>query len=568
MLTRIRIKNFKKLEDVDIELGKSVVLIGPNNSGKTAALQALALWSLGVQRWYEKKGDRSAEKRSGVTINRKDLVSIPVATAKLLWKDLHLARLKTPNIFIDIVVEGITEEKTWECGIEFYYGNEEVIYCRPLRLSNTKQPSRMVVPSEAVKIKTGFLPPMSGLEANEPKVPPGWINVMLGQGQTARVLRNICYQVYSDSREDKWKELTDSIKKLFGVTLNPPDFVEVRGQLEMSYREPSGVNLDLSAAGTGFLQTLLLLAYLYANPGSVLLLDEPDAHLEVLRQQQTYQTITEIAERQGSQIIAASHSEVVLREAADRDIVIAFLGKPCRIDDRGAQVLKSLRSIGFDQYYQAEQTGWVLYLEGSTDLSILRSFAEALKHEATKCLERPFVHYVGNLPNNVKIHYWGLRAAKPDLAGIAIFDRLDTELPSDLGALGLQWKRKEIENYLCSEKALLTYAVHDLPDDLFKQAEAARREKLMRGLIADLVPPIALRDPNHQWWQNTKITDEFLDILFEKYFKELGLPNLIHKTDYHILAKFISAEDISSEVYEKLDAIVNTARKAKPKVAC
>ena len=147
MLTRIRIKNFKKLEDVDIELGKSVVLIGPNNSGKTAALQALALWSLGVQRWYEKKGDRSAEKRSGVTINRKDLVSIPVATAKLLWKDLHLARLKTPNIFIDIVVEGITEEKTWECGIEFYYGNEEVIYCRPLRLSNTKQPSRMVVPS-------------------------------------------------------------------------------------------------------------------------------------------------------------------------------------------------------------------------------------------------------------------------------------------------------------------------------------------------------------------------------------------------------------------------------------
>ena len=45
MLTRMRVKNFKKLEEADIELGKSVVLIGPNNSGKTTALQALALWN-------------------------------------------------------------------------------------------------------------------------------------------------------------------------------------------------------------------------------------------------------------------------------------------------------------------------------------------------------------------------------------------------------------------------------------------------------------------------------------------------------------------------------------------
>ena len=41
MLTRLRIKNFKRFDDVDIELAKSVVFIGPNNSGKTTALQAL-----------------------------------------------------------------------------------------------------------------------------------------------------------------------------------------------------------------------------------------------------------------------------------------------------------------------------------------------------------------------------------------------------------------------------------------------------------------------------------------------------------------------------------------------
>ncbi|OQY19681.1 MAG: hypothetical protein B6I34_09325 [Anaerolineaceae bacterium 4572_32.1] len=44
MLTRMLVRNFKRFGEIDIELGNSVVFIGPNNSGKTAALQALALW--------------------------------------------------------------------------------------------------------------------------------------------------------------------------------------------------------------------------------------------------------------------------------------------------------------------------------------------------------------------------------------------------------------------------------------------------------------------------------------------------------------------------------------------
>jgi predicted ATP-dependent endonuclease of OLD family len=50
MLTRLRVRNFKRFTEADIELGQAVVLIGPNNSGKTTALQALALWEIGVRR--------------------------------------------------------------------------------------------------------------------------------------------------------------------------------------------------------------------------------------------------------------------------------------------------------------------------------------------------------------------------------------------------------------------------------------------------------------------------------------------------------------------------------------
>jgi predicted ATP-dependent endonuclease of OLD family len=49
MLTRLRIKNFKRFPDADVELGQAVVFVGPNNPGKTAALQSLALRDVGLR---------------------------------------------------------------------------------------------------------------------------------------------------------------------------------------------------------------------------------------------------------------------------------------------------------------------------------------------------------------------------------------------------------------------------------------------------------------------------------------------------------------------------------------
>ena len=53
MLTKLIVRNFKPFEDVEIEMADPVVFIGPNNSGKTSAMQALALWNIGLKRWIE-----------------------------------------------------------------------------------------------------------------------------------------------------------------------------------------------------------------------------------------------------------------------------------------------------------------------------------------------------------------------------------------------------------------------------------------------------------------------------------------------------------------------------------
>ncbi|MBI4443498.1 MAG: AAA family ATPase [Acidobacteria bacterium] len=575
MLIKLTIRNFKRFGTIEIDLGNPVVFIGPNNSGKTSALQALAFWAVGLRRWNEKrKGKVAPEKRPGVTINRRDLVAIPVPDANLLWRDLHVRDVKkidgeqkTKNIRIDIIVEGVTEDMDWKCGLEFDYANEESFYCRPLRLSEDKNPDRMEIPDAAGEVLVAFLPPMSGLSANETSLDTGAINVRVGEGRTAEVLRNLCYKIYNDKREH-WEKLTAQINSLFGAKLGIPEYIAERGEIRMGYIE-NDVVFDLSSSGRGLQQTLLLLSYMYSNKGAVLLLDEPDAHLEILRQRQIYQLLVDVARENGNQVIAASHSEVLLNEAAGRDVVIAFVGKPHRIDDRGSQVLKALREIGFEHYYQAQQTGWVVYLEGSSDLAILRAFAENLQYqEASSVLERPFVHYVGNQPSEIRKHFHGLREAEPQLRGIAIFDRLGQDNPADLGARTLVWQRREIENYLCYPEVLEAYAAAEPQQEsagpLFSRTDAERRITAMRESIREIEQALEILGKGSPWNPDMKVSDEFLTPLFEKYFKKLRLPNVMAKKNFHELARLVPKSKIDPEIRSALDAIVETASRAKP----
>ena len=524
-----------------------------------------------MRKWVEKRSAKDTpEKRPGVTINRRDLIAVPVPNANLLWKDLHVravqrtnGRQDTKNINIEIVVSGVTEGERWECGFEFDYANQESFYCRPSRTNDGS--SRMSVPEVAASVRVAFLPPMSGMAATEDRLQEGAINVRIGEGRTAEVLRNLCYQIQSSSDQSRWLGLVAQIKKLFGVTLNPPQYIAERGQITMSYEEAS-TELDLVSSGRGLQQTLLLLAHLYTHPKSVLLLDEPDAHLEILRQRQIYQILTTTAESQGCQVIAASHSEVILNEAADRDIVIAFIGNPHRIDDRGSQVLKSLRAIGFDQYYQAEQKGWVLYLEGSTDLAILSAFADLLGHPAREYLDQPFVHYVGNQPPKARDHFFWLREAKPDLVGIAIFDSIPQEL-SDTGPLSeLKWSRREIENYLCYPETLMALAeqIEGGPGPLFDSPLRDRQREAMRKAIEDVSAALRLLRRVDPFGPDVRASEDLLNPVFQSYFENLGLPNLMQKTDYHTLVRLVPRDRVDAEIAAKLDAIVDVANRAKP----
>ena len=575
MLTRLHVKNFKRFADISVDLDNPVVLVGPNNSGKTSALQALALWDAGLKRWNEKRGDqKTPERRPGVTIGRRDLVSIPVPDAKALWRDLHIrdsqfanGRQETANIRIDVTVEGEQKEEPWICGLEFDYANPESFYCRPLRVGDNSPVERMPIPEAASHTSVALLPPMSGLSETEDMLQPGAVDVRIGQGRTAEVLRNLCFQVH-EFRAQAWDMLVDHIFRLYGARLQVPEYIDSRGQIVMTYLEKN-VQLDLSAAGRGLQQTLLLLAFMYNKPNTVLLLDEPDAHLEILRQRENYNLLSDLAHDNGNQLIIATHSEVLLNEAAGKDTVVAFVGSPHPLEGHKHEVRNALAEFGFQDYLQAEETRWVLYLEGSTDLAMLRSFARRLDHhKAIKALERPFVHYVGNAPMKALNHFHSLRVAVPEIQGVALFDNLGRELPQMSPVSGLMWSRNEIENYVTTPATLDAYARMTAKEEalgpLFEPDLERERSEVMRAAIEKVATAAETLGRGNIWEPSIKASEEVLIPVLQQFFSLAGKQRTIRKRDLHQLIDQVPDNELDVEIVEKLDRIAAVANSADP----
>jgi predicted ATPase len=571
MITNIKIENFKKLECVSFRLSSSVVIIGPNNSGKSTVFQALCLWEIGVRNFIAAKvQQRKLNKNNRVTLNRKDLLNSPVEDARFLWtgKKTSSSTNGNKNVILAVEIEGENEGKKWTCRAEFYYDNAESFSCGVTK--GLDEITRLF--NDNTPVHFGFLQAMSGISVAEDKLTHGAIERRLGEGKTAEVLRNICYEiVYPEIKtkenakiEKNWNRLCEVIKSMFGAKLQKPEYIKTTGLISLEYIE-NGVRYDISSGGRGFLQTLLLFAYMFANPNTVLLLDEPDAHLEVIRQREVFQQINTIADETSSQIIVASHSEVVLNEAADSSKVIALIeNRALELNvSTGSQsigyIRKALTDIGWEKYYLAKSKGHILYLEGSTDLQMLLYFANKLQHKVEPVLRVANVQYTSdNVPGTAINNFVSLQEIFNELKGIALFDNIPN-LQENPKLKIICWQKRELENYFASPNLLLKHA--GLLQEEYPQFAQQQLVKAMDQAIADYTLPVYLKNPDDDWWNTAKLSDDWLDKIFPAFYRQLGVGTGINfKKNYYQLISLMDKKDIPAEVSEKLDVIYATLK--------
>ncbi|MBI5659369.1 MAG: ATP-binding protein [Nitrosomonadales bacterium] len=582
LLHYLEIENFKRFGDKQrIELDHPAVLIGPNNCGKTSAIQALALWSQALKTWLDARKSSSAKERTATALNRLSIVSVPVQRTRYFW---HNTQVRTGNQDIHLV---ITVGVWWKnqlvpISMRFRNQGDELVYCTP----DNSILGNMELIEYAASINVELLYPMSGLETEEPILQPGRIGVLLGQGQTAQVLRNLCLIVSKDQPDD-WKRIVQLMQRLFSEELGTPQET-VRGAIELQYRQ-AGVKepLDISMSGRGFQQMLLIFAYLYSHKRSVLLVDEPDAHLEILRQKQVYVLLRDIATENESQVVLVTHSEVILDEALDNNLTLLLDGKA---DDLAAKtdIRNTLKHFGADHYVKARERGYVLYVEGGTDLDMLRALAECLSHPVAalwdarvnsfyvqnnypvQSLESELERVEGGFGITPRDHFFALRNLVPGLRGVAILDNDGrNRQPFQEGGLNLvYWRRYEAENYFVTPDVLKRFAAEYYQDaDLFN-GFSVEIDEVLGQLILERVfgnmeadfqayrasPSEVIRLLWEAKTERLKLSD-FAEEFFRRLANKLGHPMLAKKGELHRLVAYADPKTISPEVIEKLDLL-------------
>ena len=551
MIEKVQLKYFKQFKEENFDLEDNVVLAGPNNSGKTTLLQAIATWHFAFREWQKKRGMSTAKKRSSVALTRKQFLSVPVQRFNLLWTGASTALKKnegggrgaaTPRI-MEITLKGRSETNDpWEHTMEFRYANSEFVYAKP---TNSK-----TVPSEEIKVV--YVPSFSGIETEEKVHTPEYQEWLVGQGKPGDIIRNLLAETSDIPSE--WGKLQDDVEKIFGYHLLKPQY---KGFPFILCEYLPGIppkrgygglpKLDIASAGSGFLQTLLLLSFFYARPSTVLLIDEPDAHLHVILQKQIYDHLRKVAKERKCQVVVATHSGVVIDNTSPEKI-ISFYDRPHMLvnNTERAEVQEALKHLTSMDILQADR-GKILYVEDNSDFNILRVWASILDHNLKEWFSDPFYFPIkGNDPKSAKNHFFALRAVNQEISGVLVLDSDNRNVPDhDVSAPNLKiirWDRYEIENYL----------VHYALIERFIEKEVGPIcSKIAVDKMRNEWPPAVLHSPltDIPFLQKTRASKDILPEIFSKAGVNLK------KQEYYKLAEEMQKNEIPPEVEKKLNEI-------------
>lgn len=550
MIREVTIRRFKRFADQKFPLEGHVVLAGPNNAGKTTVLQAIAAWDLAFTRWKQLNDfQRHGGAYTKAPIARQAFMAVPLRNFQLMWTDRQ---------YRDTVEVEILTNRGARVTMEFIADSTEQIYVRP---KSSAEPAVL----RAMTLSATYIPPMSGLSVEEPVYQGPKIDQLLALQKPGEVLRNLLVQAHATPA---WSDLQASIRRLFGCELLPPDATGADIVAEFQ-NHAGGPRLDIRSGGSGFQQVLMLLAFLHTRPGVVLLIDEPDAHLHVFLQDSIYSELRRVAARTNAQLIIATHSEVIINSVAPEELCSLY-ATPARLTDRTDQkrLAESMGILSQTDVILALQAKRVLYVEGHTDLDLLREWAAVLQHPvyawlSTQPFWRPTVlqHREAAPGISARQHHDALKLVLNDLPALELRDGDGQEHPAPpITGQGFQrvwWQRYEAESYLVHPAALERFISQLVGGgDAAVQAVAAMRTELanllgspelVAGFAANPHAPALLIE---RFLRTTKARTEII----QRLVGAAGVHG-VNYTRFSEIAALMTPAEVHPEVREKLDII-------------
>ncbi len=581
MITRLTLSNFKSVGEQTYDFTSFDLLVGRNNSGKSTVLQALAIWQFCVDEFHRSRRGGS----KGIQIVLPNFTALPVPEFILLWKDRTdrayptitdgkgATTKKQEFILIRIGVEwqGATG-KSNSFVVELRYHSSQTIYAIPgggwARYRECEQSGELP--------RIAYVPPFSGLEPAEKWLDVSPIRQQVGKGQPGSVLRNLLLRVCPPPARDSegrtvqgthppkdWLELAGIIDRWFGVKISEPQYDSNKDvYISVEYNQ-AGKNYDIIAGGSGFHQTLTLLAFMYGYHPTTILLDEPDAHLHVNLQREILDYFKRKSVERNTQFLIATHAEEFVRGVNPNQIISLLSHMPKRIKST-PEVLRAMAEVSNEDVIRLMPSPFVLYVEGESDERTLRAWANQCGAQAA--IDKiSFIPLGGpdkaNMKEATDRHFAALQQIIPEISRLMLFDydSKETAFHPEPGNPSLaEWKRKNIENYLLVPDAWKRAALQKMnlgEDDLFTQP-ALR-------IIATFFADQNLTLPKGKSWRNVgasifevvdgkKILFENDDSLFQQLRKGSAPLDLIRED----VATNLRADELHEDVHQFMDKLI------------
>lgn len=576
MITKLRLKNFKKVQEQVFNFNQFELLVGANNSGKSTVLQALAIWQFCVDQF------RRAQKggKRGIQVVLPSFTVLPLPEFNLLWRD-KVDRKYTPKkdgskgkdqeyIYIEIeVFWNDAEGKESSFGTLLRYQTPQSMYAIPLggwnkfaELDRDDQLPHIV-----------YVPPFSGIEPHEQWMDDGNVRQHVGKSQPGSVIRNLLYRVIDivdDSgteipieNNECWKEIQDKITYWFGVQLQPPMYEKkVSTEIKVEYKS-DGKTFDIISGGSGFHQILILLAFYFGySDVTTIMFDEPDAHLHTNLQRNI---LSYFLSKTGKQFIMATHSTEFIDNVDIHNIMSLLSGAPRRIDST-EKIIKALGEVDNNDVVRTQNSPYILYIEGDDDNRILSSWATILNKRDV--YER-FYPYVLNgstkrqMKDCAETHFNALKQIVPKLKRIQLmdYDTDDAYHPEENNPCLKEWKRKNIDNYLLVPEAwkrAVAKQLNEPQDSLFLTPYYDIINNFFIEQNLTLPPKATWRDVKANIFSvvdGKKILFENKDSLFH-LIKSYGDRQLI--INRQIVSSSMLVEEVHNDIYNFFDFLEET----------
>ena len=329
MIQRLAIDFYKSITTFECTFDTFNVLVGANNSGKTSVLQAIHLLTSLVQarRLYA----------------RDDLNHFVLGAQQILYSPIHQLPAVMPLGAGRNQLTTITADlRSGETGIETVSATIGFRADGSVEVDLTN-PAAMEPLSNLANPYTIYLAGFTGLAQVEGYVGYGALRRAVARGHANTNTRNTLRELQEDKIE--WQKFQRAVSDVFPNTELEVSFDPQTDEHVMVWVKQGELRLPLDAVGSGTLQAIQILAYLYLFRPRVLLLDEPDSHLHPDNQRRMIRTLWRESEIGYTQVIATTHSRHVL-DARPNPARLLVLNAGSPIAGMGIEPITLLMELG------------------------------------------------------------------------------------------------------------------------------------------------------------------------------------------------------------------------------